>query len=217
MPTRLFKLLGRAVAAAAVGLFAFSASAADSYQLGTHYKEVRQVQAPADPKRISVEEFFWYGCPHCFHFDPELTTWLKTKPADVDFVRVPNTLGRAEGEVHARAFYIAQTMGISEKVHKPLFEAIHVQHYPMSSLDSIRALFVEVAGIKPADFDGVASSFVVDSAMRRADQAARNYAITGVPTLIIGGKYSVSVQSTGDTTKLIDFVIDKVRKERKGG
>lgn len=214
MALRSLKGLARGGLLVAVALFAGTASAAEPYELGKEYKEVRQVIAPANAKRITVEEFFWYGCPHCFHLEPEVAAWLPKKPADVDFTRVPNTLGRPEGEVHSRAFYIAQTLGIGDKVHRPLFDAIHVQHYPMSSLDSIRALFVEVAGIKPADFDGVASSFVVDSGMRRAEQASQTYGITGVPAIVIGGKYTVSAQQ--DTFKVVDYVIEKVRKERKG-
>jgi len=199
---------------AVVALFSAACSAADSggFQVGRDYTEVPSPQKPADPKRITVEEFFWYGCPHCFTLDPAVDQWRATKPADVDFVRVPNTLGRPDGEVHSRAFYIASTLGILDKTHKPLFDAIHVQHQPMADLASIRALYVAVAGIKPADFDGVASSFVVDSGMRRAESLARTYVIRSVPNLIVGGRYVVASQP--NTFKVVDFLIDKLRKER---
>jgi len=201
---------------AVVSLFSAACSAADtgsaSFQAGRDYSELPSVQKPADPKRISVEEFFWYGCPHCYTLDPALETWLKTKPADVDFARVPNTLGRPEGEVHSRAFYIAQTLGILDKTHKPLFDAIHVQHQSMTDLGSIRALYVAAAGIKPADFDGVATSFVVDSAMRRAEAQARTYVIRSVPNIIVGGQYSVP--STPNTFKVLDYLLAKIRKDR---
>lgn len=205
---------------AAFALFAVACSAATdagkgSYAPGTDYKQVRTVQTPADPKRITVEEFFCYCCPHCFHFDPELESWTKTKPGDVDFVRVPNTLGRPDGEVQARAFYIAQTLGISDKIHTPLFSAIHAKNIPMGSLNSIRDLFVEAGGIKPADFDGVSTSFVVDSGMRRAEAESRDYMITSVPTIVVGGKYAVA-GGTAESLKIVDFLIDKIRKERKG-
>jgi len=114
--------------------------------------------------------------------------------------------------VHSRAFYIASTLGILDKTHKPLFDAIHVQHQPMSDLASIRALYVAAAGIKPADFDGVASSFVVDSGMRRAEALARTYVIRSVPNVIVGGRYVVASQP--NTFKIVDFLIDKIRKER---
>jgi thiol:disulfide interchange protein DsbA len=194
---------------------AATACHADSaaYEEGKNYHKVNEVQKPDDPKRITVEEFFWYGCPHCFHLEPDVQKWLQHKPADVDFIRVPNTLGRPIGELHERVFYIAQTLGILDKVHEPLFDAIHVQGFPMSSLDSIRDLFVEKAGIKPQDFDSIANSFVVDSDMRRADSLAMSYGITGTPTIVVGGEYSVDAQN--DMLKVVDFVVDKVRKERK--
>jgi len=203
---------------ATLTLFSVACSAADSapsgdFQLGRDYTEVPSPQKPADPKRITVEEFFWYGCPHCFALEPTVETWLKTKAADVDFIRVPNTLGRPEGEVHARAFYIAQTLGILDKTHKALFEAIHVQHQQMSSLEAIRELYVAVAGIKPADFDGIAASFVVDSGMRRGEAQARTYVIRSVPILIVGGTYAVPGSPTA--AKTVDFLIDKIRKSRK--
>lgn len=203
---------------ATLALFSVACSAADSatsagdFQAGKDYTEVPAAQKPADPKRITVEEFFWYGCSHCFALEPTVESWLKTKPADVDFIRVPNTLGRPEGEVHARAFYIAQTLGILDKTHKPLFEAIHVQHQPMSSLEAIRELYVAVAGIKPADFDGIAASFVVDSGLRRGEAQARTYVIRSVPILIVGGTYAVPGSPTA--FKTVDFLIAKLRKSR---
>jgi thiol:disulfide interchange protein DsbA len=197
---------------AVLSLFAVACHAADPAE-GKNYRTVATPPKPDNPKRITVEEFFWYGCPHCFHFEPEVEAWLKTKPADVDFVRVPNTLGRPIGELHERAFYIAEVLGILDKTHRPLFEAIHAQNFPMSSLESIRDLYVEKAGIKPADFDAVAHSFVVDSDMRRADDLAQTYGITGTPTFVVGGKYVVDAQN--DALKVVDFAVAKVRKERK--
>ena len=202
---------------AVAALFSSACSAADTgssgaFQAGKDYTEVPSAQKPADPKRITVEEFFWYGCPHCFALEPQVEQWSATKSADVDFSRVPNTLGRPEGEVHSRAFYIASTLGILDKTHKPLFEAIHVQHQSMNDLASIRALYVATAGIKPSDFDGVASSFVVDSGMRRAEALARTYVIRSVPNVIVGGRYVVASQP--NTFKVVDYLIDKIRKER---
>jgi thiol:disulfide interchange protein DsbA len=198
-----------------LSLFAAACSAADApaYTLGKNYRQVSEVQPPDNPKRITVEEFFWYGCPHCYHLEPELNKWLQHKPADVDFVRIPNTLGRPIGELHQRAFYIAQALGILDKTHEPLFDAIHAQGLPMNTLESIRDLYVQKAGIKPADFDSIAHSFVVDGDMRRADNLAMSYGITGTPTFVVGGKYAVDAQE--DVFKVVDFVVDKVRKERK--
>jgi len=94
-----------------------------------------------------------------------------------------------------------------------MFDAIHAQGFPMSSLESIRDLYVEKAGIKPADFDAIANGFIVNGDMSRAEDLAQAYGITGTPTVVVGGKYVVDAQN--DMFKVVDFVIDKVRKERK--
>jgi thiol:disulfide interchange protein DsbA len=213
------RLLKQALACGLFSVFSVvtvACHAADTpaaYSEGKNFVQVPEVQKPDDPKKITVEEFFWYACPHCYHLEPEVVKWLAHKPADVDFIRVPNTLGRDIGVTHERAFYIAQALGILDKTHEPLFDAIGAQGFPMSSLDSIRDLYVEKAGIKPADFDAIANSFVVDSNMRRADALAMSYGITGTPTIVVGGKYAVNAQE--NMLKVVDFVVDKVRKERK--
>lgn len=201
----------------ALALISTACSAADSsagatFKAGTDYTEVPAPQKPADAKRITVEEFFWYGCSHCYALEPSLAAWAKTKPADVDFIRIPNTLGRPEGVLHAKAFYIAQTLGIVEKTHQPMFDAIHAQRQPMATMDAVRALYVATAGIKPADFDGVVNSFVVDYGMNKGELLARTYVIRSVPNLIVGGQYSVA--GSPNATKIVDFLIDKIRKDR---
>lgn len=193
---------------------ACSAANAPDYQLGKQYNAVPQPQAPADPKKIEVDEFFCYCCPHCFHIDPAIEDWRKHLPADVSFKRVPNSLGREDGKVTQQAFFVAQTLGALDKVHRPMFEAIHEQHQVITSLDQVRPIFVQ-AGVKPADFDGTAGSFVVDTAIRQADAEAATYQVYSVPSIIVGGKYIV-VGGADDTLKIVDFLIDKVRKERRG-
>lgn len=195
---------------------ACSSSASSTYTLDKNYRQVPVPQTPENPKRITVEEFFWYGCPHCYHLEPELNKWLEHKPADVDFVRVPDTLGHPIGELHERAFYIAKSLGILDKTHEALFDAIHQPKAgapAMNSLENIRDLYVQVAGIKPADFDSIANTFVVEGDMRRADDLSIAYGVTGTPTIVVGGKYAVDAQD--GMLKVVDFVIDKVRKERK--
>jgi protein dithiol oxidoreductase (disulfide-forming) len=213
----------RLIARAALALFALlplACSAADeaAYKEGTQYKTVTTPQDPTDPAKVEVSEVFWYGCPHCFHLDPVIEAWRAKLPPDVSFNRVPSTLGRAEGEVHARAFYVAETLGVSDKVHKALFEAIHVNRKPVNNLEGVRALFESVAGVKPADFDAAVSSFMVDSRVRRAEALVRSYGVSAVPTVIVDGKYMTSASMAGSNEKaleVVDFLIEKVRKERK--
>lgn len=197
---------------------ACGAQATATYTEGKEYKKVREVQTAADPKKVTVEEFFWYGCIHCYALDPVLDSWKAKKPADVDFVRVPATLGRPDGELHLRAYYIAEALNVVEKIHRPLFDAIHEKRQPMATPDALKALFERAAGVKPADFDKNTSSFMVDSRMRRAQQLAIAYGITSVPTLIVGGKYITSASQAGSPEKalqVVDFLVEKVKKERK--
>lgn len=189
-----------------------------SYTEGKEYKLVREVVAPADPKKVTVEEFFWYGCPHCFHADPVIDAWKAKKSADADFQRMPNTLGSAVGELHQRAFYIAESLGVGEKIHRPFFAAIHEKRQQLATVESVRALFEKEAGVKPADFDRATSSFMVDSRMRRAQKLAMSYGITSVPTLVVGGKYATSATQAGSPEKamqVVDFLVEKIKKERK--
>lgn len=189
-----------------------------AYQEGKQYAKVKQEAPVADAKRVSVEEFFWYGCPHCYAADPSVDAWKAKKPEFVDFQRVPATLGRADGEVHARAYYIAETLGVLDKTHTPLFSAIHLRKLTMGNLADIRKLYGEVAGVKAEAFDQASSSFMVDSRLRRADQLMRSYQLTSVPTLVVGGKYVTNATMAGGMDKMmqvVNFLAEKVRQERK--
>jgi len=206
-----------AASASAADKAADKAAAAPAYELNKQYALVKEMSPAPNAKRVLVQEFFWYGCPHCYEYDPTMLAWLGKKPAIVDFERVPASLGRPLGELHQRAFYIAKTLGIDEKIHTPLFNAIHREHRPLGTIEQIRDFFVETTGIKPAEIDGVAFSFPVESEMHRADALATSYAITAVPTLVVGGKYLTDGGRAGGLTQVpavLDFLIAKVRDER---
>ena len=212
-------------------LLALAAQAAELGPIveGQHYLKVPFPAAAADPKKISVEEFFWYGCIHCYHLEPRLEAWRKTLAADVVYSPVPNDLGRPVGKIHQQAYYIAQTLGIEDKIRRPLFDALNRDQLPLYTLPAIRDFYIQIAGIKPADFDGLAGSFVIDSAVRRADQLAKDYRITGTPQIVVGGKYLTEIGlpgyggvQLGESEKnarmleIVDALIAKVRAERAG-
>lgn len=208
---------------ATLSLLSFACTAQDKappqYVEGMQFKLVKTIAKPADPKRIAVEEFFWYGCQHCFHFEPEISAWVKKKPADVDFTRVPASLGRPEGMAHQKAYYTAEALGVTEKIHKPLFDGIHEKHLPLVNQESLGNFFNAQVGVLPDVFNSTFTGFAVDSRVRRADQLAKDYMIFSVPTVVVGGKYQVTAQMAGgtftDVTKVMDFLVEKVRAERK--
>lgn len=208
---------------AALALSAFACTAqepAPKFQEGMQYKKVREATPPADRKRIEVAEFFSYGCPHCYSLDPLLEDWKKTKPADVDFVRVPHSLGSPTGMLYSKAMYTHEALNVSDKMHKALFEAIHQQHQSLASQETIAEVFNRHTGILPEVFAGTFNGFAVDARVRRAEQFAKTYAISGVPAVVVGNTYVTSGTMSGGgfpaMIKVIDFLVDKVRKERAG-
>jgi thiol:disulfide interchange protein DsbA len=215
------RLLARLLISVSV-LLPLACSAAEpaaEYKEGTQYGKVREEQAPVNPKRIEVDEFFWYGCPHCYHLDATVDAWRATKAGDVDFVRIPNSLGREEGIVHSKTFYTAEALNLGEKMHKPLFNAIHEQHQPLFTQAAIQAFFTAQTGILPDVFNSTFNGFAVGMKVNRAESLAKTYGVASVPTIVVGGKYTTNVAMAGgleQTFKVVDFLVAKVRQERKG-
>ncbi len=187
-------------------------SFADEYVENMHYELVTPPQPTSVADKVEVVELFWYGCPHCYQFEPTVQKWLKTKPANVAFVRVPGIF-RPEWSVLARAYYTAEALGVLDKIHEPLFGAIHELKRPMQSEDQLAALFAE-QGVKDEDFRKTFRSFAVESKVRRAQEMSQRYGAKGVPTMIVNGKYRVSaglpgVQTHANTIKIVDALIQR--------
>lgn len=185
----------RAVLALALGVWVIGAQAQllqPPYTQGKQYQVIAGVSKPAAGNSVVVQEFFWYGCPHCSRLDPMITSWVKTLPKGVVFQRVPDSLGRQIGVVHEQAFYIAKQLGILAQTHAALFDAIHVEDRPMATLHEIRDLYVSVAGIDPGKFDAASSSIAVQADVKQADDLAMRDRIDSVPTLVIGGYYKTN-------------------------
>jgi len=215
------RVFARCLSAALLALTAFACSAQDAtqYAEGKQYKKVREVQAPADPKRITVEEFFWYGCPHCYALDPQISAWAKKLPGDAGFTRVPNTLGRPQGVLHAKAYYTAEALNVLDKMHPALFEAMHQKNLPLENEGQIAGVFNHATGLMPDVFSGTFRGFGVVARFRKSEQLSKDYGITSVPVVVVGGKYTTSATMAGGNEQMLkvaDFLITKVRKERGG-
>lgn len=214
-------LLRTLVACLTLATFACSAQTSGTeFKEGEQYKIVRDKQTPPDAKRVLVEEIFWYGCQHCYHFDPDIEAWNKTKAGDVEFVRLPSSLGRPEGVIHQKAYYTAEALGLTDKIHKPLFDGIHAQHLPLFTQDAIRSFFNRQTGVMPDVFDATFTGFAVDSRVRRADALMKAYGIASVPAIVVGGKYTTNAGMLGEggfkaMIKCLDFLVNKVRQEQK--
>lgn len=186
------------------------------YAEGTHYELMENPVSTADPDKVEVREFFFYGCPHCYDSEPIIADWLANKPAEADFVRTPVTFIRG-GEPLARAFYIAETKGILDKIHRPLFDAIHKHREPLFTAAAL-AKFFEKYGVSEEEFNELYGSFGITTKVRKADTIARESKITGVPAFTVAGKYRIlrkNLKSDFETFKVIDFLVEKERAARK--
>ncbi len=151
-----------------------------------------------------VVELFWYGCSHCYDFEPYLKTWKQAKSDDVSFVRVP-AIFNARWEQHARAFYALEIMGELEKGHELLFSGIHEQGRGLQDLDSMARYFA-ANDIDETKFRESFNSFAVETKINRAKQLIRQYQITGVPAVIVNGEYKLSASQLGGYSQLITAI-----------
>lgn len=182
---------------------------------GIEYQRISPPQPTETGNKIEVLELFWYGCPHCYHFEPLLKTWLKTKPANVEFRRMPAIFENPRWELDARAFYTAEVLGVLDKIHSALFDATHAQKRNIPNEAAMRAFFVE-HGVKGEDFDRTFHSFYVQSEVNHAKIMTERYGISGVPAIIVNGKYRADGTASGSMENLlqvVNFLIDKETKE----
>ena len=172
------------------------------------------VAVPAGGK-IDVIEFFSYGCPHCYSFEPMLEQWVKRQPPDVAFRRVPATFNPTF-EGYARLFYALEAIGQVEALHKRVFAAIHVQRQRLDKEADIAA-FVSANGGDGAKAVEAMKSFGVATKLRQAKQSFEAYKIDGVPTLGIHGRWFTSGSLTGSNDKALAVADQLVERARKGG
>ncbi len=182
------------------------------YAAETHYDVITPPIRTSDPAKIEVVEFFWYGCGHCYTFEPVIGQWKKNLSDDVDFQGSP-AIWNKPMELHARAFYTAQVLGVSDKLHLPIFQAMNVDRKPLGSERDIATLFAD-HGVAVEDFNKAFNSFGVTSQVNQANARARSAKITGTPELMVNGKYRVSTRKAGsqaEMLKIVDFLVEKER------
>ena len=188
--------------------------AAPTYKEKIHYERVLPAQPTTTGDKVEVVEMFWYGCPHCNSLEPYVNRWVKKKPAQAEFVRMP-AIFRPEWELHARAYYTAEILGVLEKTHAAMFEAIHQQKRRLSTDAEIQKLFAE-HGVSTEDFNRVFRSFAVEAKIRRAKDMSERYGIRGVPALIVNGKYRTGAQLAGGNANIFRVVDFLVAQESQG-
>jgi thiol:disulfide interchange protein DsbA len=176
---------------------------------GTHYVKLSTpapVTLPTPDKKVEVVEFFWYGCGHCYAFEPVLEAWVKRLPADVAFRQVPVGF-MAPHQMHQKMYYALEEMGQLPALHRKIFNAIHQQGKRLSSEADIVA-FVSANGVDGTKFEAAFKSFGVANKANRAKQLQEAYKIDGVPALGVQGRYYTSASLAGNSHEGATIVAD---------
>lgn len=168
---------------------------------GKEYALVQPALATLDPKRVEVLEFFWYGCPHCFSLEPDLTAWVKTLPKGAYFRRIPAVFTPNWAPL-ARAYYAAELLGITEKLHYDIFNAIHLSGQNLNNRETLLS-FIEKLGVNRKQFAQKLDSPEVTARVETSQRLGAAAQLQGVPALVVDGKYQTSVTQTGSHEKLL--------------
>ncbi len=183
------------------------------YEEGTHYVELQIPLRTRVPGKVEVTEYFSYGCPHCYQFDPTISAWEEGLGDDVVFNRTPATWNQPGYRLYAQTYYTAEAMGVLDKIHSTLFEAIHSQQRSLSDPKAM-AMFFSEFGVDPLDFAKVYNSFGVRASMQQAEARGRSYRATGVPAIVVNGKYRIDTGMAGSPTNMLrvaDFLVERER------
>lgn len=189
----------------------FGQASAAEWKEGTHYKKLDTPVRTASDSGVEVAEVFWYGCPHCYNLKPLAESWEAKAPDYVNYVRIPAALGRS-WEPHAQAFYALEAMGSLGKVHDALFDALAGQRKPLNDGESL-ADFVASHGVDRKAFLDNYDSFGVNARMQQAQSKVQGARVTGTPTMLVNGKYSVSASTAGGLESMLAVVSYLVEKE----
>ncbi len=196
-------------------LAAVSVYAVQEYQEDVHYRKAVPEQPGGEGKKIQVLEFFMYGCGHCNSLEPYLKEWLKSKPEDVEFIKVPAVFDRPEIIMHAKTFYALQQMGVDEGIHSKIFHAMHVEGKRLRTEEDM-AEFLAKNGVDVDEYHKVMESFAILTSIRKAAVQAEDFAIHGVPALVVDGKYVIDGQGGDVMFGALDQLIAEVRKVKAG-
>lgn len=210
MIKHLMKTVG---AALLFGLFTTASAQPTLYVAGTHYTELPAPVRTNDASRVEVLEVFWYGCGFCFQFQPLVENWAQEAPDYVDFQRFP-AIWNDIMKVHAQAYFTAESLGVVDKVHEPIFNAINLQNNRLQNERQLAALFTQ-HGVTQEQFSEAFNSFQVRTKVNQTERRMRDYQIRSTPNVIVNGKYLVTsndaVRSQQEMLQVVDFLVERER------
>ena len=185
----------------------------ERYVDGTHYVTLPVPVNTSDASRVEVIEAFWYGCNHCFRFEPLIEDWAANVADDVDFTRFP-AMWNGLMKIHAQIYYTAEALDAIEIVHEPVFNAINLEGNRLQNENQIGDLFARY-GIDREEFDRTFNSFGVRTRVNQAESRMQDYQIRSTPNMVVNGKYLITTGENVPTQQMmldiVDFLVVKER------
>lgn len=191
-------------------------SAFGAAQAGKEYVAVDPPQPTDSGNKVEVIEFFSYACPHCAHLEPSLEAWEHRMPAGAVLHRVPVTFGRNEWGTLGKLYYTLETMGQADALSGKVFHALHEENVVLTTAEAC-ADWAAKQGLDRAKFLDIFNSFGVQTKLQRANMKAAAYAIDGVPTVIVDGRYRTGPGMAGggdETFAVVDQLIQASAKDK---
>ena len=195
--------------------------AAQTWTPGTHYTVLPQAQRTTVPAgKVEVLEVFSYGCIACNSFQPVLEKLKGSLPKNAQMAYLHASFNESESwPIFQRAYFTAQSLGISEKTHQAMYDAIwktgelaivdnatHGLKKPQPTLNDVARCYERLTGVKADKFIAAAGSFGVDAKMRAADAQVGAMMVPGTPCLVVNGKYRVNMDSLKSVDELVELV-----------
>jgi thiol:disulfide interchange protein DsbA len=188
------------------------------YTEGRHYARMVPTQPTVGgADKVEVAEIFWYGCNHCNDFEPFINRWKETISPNARFVRIP-AVWNPLVKLHAQLYYTEEVLAKNGKLadpetfHAAVFAEYHRRGNRLASVDAIQAIF-EKHGVSAEDFESTWNSFEVAQKIRVAEDLTRRYAVTGVPTVVVNGKYRTGAGEAGGYPQLLELIDELIERE----
>ena len=193
------------------GITTFGAQA-ETFREGVDYKELEQPVQTADPSKIEVREFFWFGCLHCFKLEPFVKKFADNVPEGVAFVQTPAPLNKKWVD-HAHAFYVMEALGKKDAMAAELFDKIHVERAKLFSQEQMLGFFKK-HGVSESDYNKLFQSFSIRTKVRQAEAFAKAARLSGVPAIVVNGKYVIGTEMAKGFPRMMQIVNFLIEKEK---
>ena len=190
----------------------FEAGNGEKFRAGVHYELLANPTKVRDPSKIEVTEVFWFGCNHCYALEPYIARWKRDIPLDVTFIKSPATWNDML-KTHATIYYTAKALGIEQQFVPAAFNTIQNEGKMLTGNTELEYYF-RGFDVQKDRYKAVSTSFGVRNAVDQADKKMKEWKVTGVPSLVVNGKYKVAASRSVRTDELFDVVDFLIEKER---